>query len=163
MAGFWVVAGDDIWSEKTKKKRRVWVLFFRVVGRPEVACGRWEEGDGGDGEREVAGSGEEKRGGPAAQFTGGQGRRGREDRWWPERRLVELLVVIVHGWRKERRGTAWGRGRRRPEEVRSQVVEARKKVAGVNGGWWPETRGKGEEKVSVCVVVICVLACVQPP
>ncbi|MCE5167685.1 hypothetical protein HAX54_016618, partial [Datura stramonium] len=35
------------------------VLFFRVVGRPEVACGRWEEGDGGDGEREAAGSGEE--------------------------------------------------------------------------------------------------------
>ncbi|MCE5167630.1 hypothetical protein HAX54_014399, partial [Datura stramonium] len=26
---------------------------------PDVACGRWEEGDGGDGEREATGSGEE--------------------------------------------------------------------------------------------------------
>ncbi|MCD9639074.1 hypothetical protein HAX54_023357 [Datura stramonium] len=33
-------------------------------------------------------------------------RRGREDRWWPERRLVELSVVTVHGWKKERRGPA---------------------------------------------------------
>ncbi|MCD9644859.1 hypothetical protein HAX54_033372 [Datura stramonium] len=42
--------------------------------------------------------------------------------------------------------TTWGRGRRRLEEVRSQVVEARKKVAGVNGGWRPREKGEREGK-----------------
>ncbi|MCE5167480.1 hypothetical protein HAX54_005281 [Datura stramonium] len=69
MVGFWVVAGDDIWSEKTKKKRRVWVLFFWVVGRPEVTwfAGGFQSAVRGETERRSA------EGGAAVGFR---------RRWW---------------------------------------------------------------------------------